>query len=227
MVDGLLAFIAPHSCSGCGNMGSILCPSCKNDIVYEPFSGCLGCLRPTLDANLCAACRKQMWVESGWVVGVREGALRNLIDRYKFDSAKEAGRVCVELLHQRLPVLPPGVVVVPVPTSPAHRRARGFDHTWYIAKAFAARRKLSCLQTLSRHSNDTQHFRSRSQRLKQAALGLETVREVPADILLIDDIYTTGATLRACVQKLRAAGAKRIFVAIIARQTLDETSDLW
>ena len=208
-------------------MGSILCPSCKNDIVYEPFSGCLGCLRPTIGANLCAPCQKQMWIEAGWVVGARQGGLRNLLDRYKFDSAKEAGRVCVELLDQRLPVLPSGIAVVPVPTSPAHRRVRGFDHTLYIAKALAARRELPCLQALSRHSNDTQHFRSRSERLKQAARGLETVREVPSDILLIDDVYTTGATLRACMQKLRKAGAKRIFVAVIARQTLDETSDLW
>lgn len=227
MIDGLLAIVAPHSCCGCGNPGSILCLSCKNDIIYEPFSACLGCLRPTADTGLCSACSQAMGVEAGWGVGVREGVLKRLLDRYKFDSAREAGQICAGLLDERLPVLPPVLTVVPVPTAPAHRRVRGFDHTLHIAKAFAGRRSLACRQSLRRYSSDTQHFKGRSERIKQAEHGLEAVGVVPSDILLIDDIYTTGATLRACVRLLRAAGAKRIFVAIIARQTLDGTSDLW
>lgn len=226
MVDGLLAFIAPHSCSGCGNPGSILCLSCKNDIVYEPFSACLCCLRPTADVNLCSSCGRRTGIQAAWTVGSREGPLKRLLDRYKFDSAKEAGRMCAELLDRSLPVLPAGFVVVPVPTSPAHRRARGFDHTLCITRAFARRRALTCRQLLARHTRDTQHFKGRAERLRQAERGLEVVGAVPSDILLIDDIYTTGATLRACTRKLREAGAERIFVAIIARQALDEMSDL-
>lgn len=227
MVDRLLRLIAPHSCCGCGNPGSLLCVSCKNDIVFEAFSACLGCLRPTLDTNLCLTCRKQMWVDAGWAIGVREGVLKRLLDRYKFDSAIEAGRICAELLDAQLPVLPTNVVVVPVPTVPSHRRVRGFDHTLTIAMAFAVRRGLGCRQPLRRYNGGTQHFKGRAERLRQAGHGLEVVGRVPADILLVDDIYTTGATLQACVRKLRAAGAERIFVAIIARQTLDEISDLW
>jgi ComF family protein len=168
-----------------------------------------------------------MGAETGWGVGVREGALKQLLDRYKFDSAREAGRVCAQLLEERLPVLPFGLTVVPVPTSPKHRRARGFDHTLYIAKAFAKHRSLACRQSLRKRGGGTQHFYGRTERLEQAESGLEVVGSAPSDILLIDDIYTTGATIRACVRQLRRAGAKRIFVAIIARQTLDGTSDLW
>ncbi len=227
MIDQLLAFVAPHSCCGCGNAGSIMCLSCKNDIVYEPFSACLGCLRPTLDTNICPDCSRQMGIESGWCVSVREGALKQLLDRYKFDSAKEAGRVCADLLDQRLPILAPDTVIVPAPTSPVHRRARGFDHTLYIAKRLAMQRSLACRPLLNRYGSDTQHFKTRAERLEQADrdLGLASAT-MPPSILLIDDIYTTGATMRASVRKLREAGAKKIFIAIIARQTLDEMSDL-
>lgn len=227
MVDRLLGLIAPHSCCGCGNPGSLLCVSCKNDIVFEAFSACLRCLRPTRDTNLCFACGKQMRIDAGWVIGVREGVLKRLLDRYKFDSAVEAGRICAELLDAQLPVLPGSFVVVPVPTTSSHRRIRGFDHTLTIAKAFAVRRGLGCQRPLRRYGGGTQHFKGRAERLKQAGHGLEVAGRVPADILLVDDIYTTGATLQACIRKLRVAGAERIFVAIIARQTLDETSDLW
>lgn len=226
MVDRFLSFIAPHSCCGCGNSGSILCPSCKNDIVYEPVSACLGCLHPAFDDNLCRTCRQEMGVEKAWCVGVRETALKELLDRYKFDSAKEAGRRCAELLHQRLPLLPDDFVVVPAPTSPAHRRLRGFDHTLYFARVFAHERKLTCTRLLVRHGNETQHFKNRTERLAQPVQSLEVIGKVPQNVLLLDDIYTTGATLRACVRKMHEAGVKRVFVAIIARQTLDEMSDL-
>ena len=227
MVDQLLSVVAPHSCCGCGNPGLILCDSCKNDIICEPFSACLVCLHPTIDDNLCKTCRHKTGVERGWCVGAREASLKYLLDRYKFDSAKEAGRKCVELLQQRLPLLPEDLVIVPVPTSPTHRRLRGFDHTLYLARILAAQRKLAWSQLLIRRDNETQHFKNRVERLKHPTKSLEVRGRVPQSVLLVDDIYTTGATLGACVQKMREAGVKRIFVAIIARQTLDEMSDLW
>ena len=227
MVDRLLAAIAPHSCCSCGNIGSILCPSCKNDIVSDPFSACISCLRPTLDGNLCSTCSAKLGVTLGWCVGERETHLKALLDWYKFNSAKEASKACAELLDMRLPLLPGNVVAVPVPTSPAHRRARGFDHSSLLASRLAKKRKLLFRQVLERRSNDTQHFKARSERLKMSPSELEVIAAVPPRILLIDDIYTTGATLRACIKKLQSAGAEQIYVAIIARQTLDDSSDLW
>lgn len=160
------------------------------------------------------------------MVGTREGYLKALLDHYKFNSAKEAGVACAELLNTRLPLIPQEVVVVPVPTSPAHMRVRGFDHTALITSRFARSRHLTSQRVLVRRSNDTQHFKSRSERLKVTADHLEVVGVTPRSVLLVDDIYTTGATLRACIRKLKDAGVRQVYVAIIARQTLDEMSDL-
>lgn len=226
MVDQLLSLLAPHSCCGCGNLGSLLCHNCKYDIEYEAFERCLVCLTPTASSDLCKLCAKQLSIEAAWCVGTRTGALKALLDRYKFDSAKEAGRIAAELLKARLPPLPGDTVVVPVPTAPAHRRSRGFDHTLDIAKGVSRRRRLPFRSVLARHNSEMQHFKSRADRLNLAGNGLEVRGGVPERILLIDDIYTTGATMSACVKKLRGAGAKHIYVAVIARQTLDATSDL-
>lgn len=164
--------------------------------------------------------------EGGWCVGTREGALKGLLDRYKFHSARAAGGLCADLLDSRLPMLGEDVVVVPVPTSSAHMRTRGFDHTGLVASTFARKRGLRCMTVLSRRSNETQHFKSRSERLTATTGDIEAVASPPAAVLLIDDIYTTGATLKASSRELQKAGVERLFVAIIARQTLDETSDL-
>jgi ComF family protein len=180
-----------------------------------------------MDGNLCQKCQTSTGLSGGWCVGTRQGHLKALLDRYKFDSARQAGRFCGELLDEQLPALPSDITIVPVPTSPAHQRTRGFDHTELFARRFAELRQLSYRQVLKRVDSGTQHFKTRTERLKTATHGLEVHGSIPETVLLVDDIYTTGATLMACAQKLQEHGVKRLFVAIIARQVLDEGDDLW
>jgi ComF family protein len=227
MIEALLAYIAPHSCCSCGNLGTVLCQICKNDIVSDPFSCCLLCLGPTMDGDLCKKCQTTTGISGGWCVGTRQGHLKALLDRYKFDSARQAGRLCGELLSEQLPEFPESFTVVPVPTSPAHQRTRGFDHTALVARRFAELRQLPYQQALTRVDSGTQHFKTRTERLQTAARGLGVRGNVPETVLLVDDIYTTGATLMACAGKLREHGVKQLFVAVIARQVLDEGNDLW
>ena len=227
MLDLLLAIVAPHSCCGCGYHGSILCDNCKYDIISEPFPSCVKCLKPTFAANLCNRCKRHSNFEATWVVGPRKGAVRAILDEYKFSSSRNAARPLADLLDERLPILKGYVTVVPVPTSPRHRRVRGFDHTHLIARGLAKRRSYGYQQLLEKHSDSTQHFLNRSQRLEYAHVGLLVRRPVPETVLLIDDIYTTGATMDACAQLLRSNGAKTVYGAVIARQLLDEEADLW
>ena len=225
MIDSLFRLIAPHSCCGCGLTGALLCDQCKYDIISEPFSQCLLCLRPTQEGSLCRPCSVSSKLVGAWCVGVRKDALRTLLERYKYDSAREAAYHCIALLDGLLPVLPSTLTVVPVPTSPAHRRARGFDHTALIARGLARRRQLNYQELLQRHGNETQHFKGRGAR---AGIIDQLSRQgvVPEAVLLIDDIYTTGSTLAACGQLLRDGGCTSLYGAIIARQTLDETDHL-
>lgn len=226
MFDSLMSIVAPHSCSGCSIVGSLLCDYCKNDIISEPFSRCLVCLKPTSGSDMCERCKSQTHISDGWCVGAREGALKALLDLYKFDAAREGATTCAELLDSVLPLLARDTVIVPVPTAPGRIRVRGFDHTARIARALAKQRGLQTASPLRRLSGDVQHFKKRAERLKTAANSLEVNGTVPASVLLIDDIYTTGATIQACVDKLRSGGAQTIYVAIIARQTLDEPAHL-
>ena len=225
MIDGLFRLIAPHSCCGCGLTGVLLCDQCKYDIISEPFNQCLLCLRPTQDASLCHPCSVSSKLAGAWCVGVRKGTLRTLLERYKYDSAREAAHHCVELLDALLPVLPSALTVVPVPTSPAHRRVRGFDHTALIARSLARRRRLHYGELLRRHGSETQHFKGRGARA-DIVDQLSRSGAVSGPILLIDDIYTTGSTLAACSRLLRDGGCTSLYGAIIARQTLDETDYL-
>lgn len=226
MIDRLLSTLAPHSCCSCGFVGEILCDLCKNDIISDPFSRCIDCLRPTLQSNLCTTCRSKGYFDDAWCVGARSDSLKKLVDVYKFSATIAAYETCAELILERLPVLPAAITVLPVPTASAHRRVRGFGHMELVARCIAKERGLPSSQVLQRTDNETQHFKSRRERLKLSVKSFQVDHDVPEVILLIDDIYTTGATLRACAQVLRSHGAKQIFVAVIARQVLDEGDDL-
>ena len=115
-------------------------------------------------------------------------------------------------------------MVVPVPTAPTNIRKRGYDHMLLVARQFARRRGLRVERPLVRQANVTQHYaRSAAERRKQAQQFFRA-RGVRADVpyLILDDIFTTGSTIKAAAQMLRAAGARDIRVGIIARQGNDK-----
>lgn len=147
--------------------------------------------------------------------------LKALIDEYKFGHKQEAAGHIVRLLDSRLPLLDVDMIV-PIPTDPAHIRQRGFAHMEMIAKALARKRQLPAQLLLRRVRSGTQHHKSIRNRRKFADASLSLVGNVSGRrVLLIDDIYTTGATVHSAVRLLCEAGAETVMVAIVARQPLD------
>ena len=220
MIDTLLSLIAPHPCCSCGVSGAILCDHCNYDIVNESYSGCLGCGSLAGADGICASCFVPY--SRAWCIGERTDTLQRLIGAYKFQSTPAAGRTIGNLLLGMLPELPPQTVVVPVPTVRSHVRERGFDHTLVMAKYISKKRRLQLVTTLRRQTTTKQRDATRAQRLRQARDAFVvrgTLRPVPH--LLIDDVVTTGATVRFASQALLDAGASEVWVAAAARQPLD------
>jgi len=221
MLDTTLSFIAPHYCCGCDKIGGLLCDNCKYNIKSEPKMVCIVCGRPAGRTWLCNTCR--LPYERVWVVGERDGTLQRLIGLYKFERARSAYKALGDLLLETLPELPADTVIVPVPTTPGRIRERGYDHMLLIAKYIAKARDLRCEQLVYRKTNTKQRqatARQRATQAKQAFAVRDGVNE-GTPYLLIDDVVTTGATIKYASYALRDAGAKHVWVAVIARQTLD------
>lgn len=220
MIDKMLEFVAPHLCSGCGKTGSLLCDHCKYDIISQPFLGCVVCYRINSD-GVCP--RHLMSYKKAWVVGIRSGTLQRLIGSFKFQNMKAAAENLAVLLDNRLPDLPPDTVVVPIPTAPAHIRERGYDHMLLIARYFSMLRNLPLVSLLGRANTATQHRANRAKRLEQAQSAFKVIGSIDptATYLILDDVVTTGATIKEASQLLSEAGARSIFVGVLARQPLD------
>lgn len=221
MIDNLLSIVAPHLCYSCGKTGVLLCQSCKYDIINDKNNVCLLCFKPSLGGKICPDC--DALYQRGWFVSYRDGALKDLIDAYKFEHAKAGYKVLADLLHKSLPDMPPGTVIVPVPTVVAHIRERGYDHLALVACEFGHLRHLPVQPLVKRLTNLTQHDLSAKERKTAASRAFVVEAELDPSVtyLLLDDVMTTGETVKYCATALCQAGAKQIFVGVVARQTLD------
>lgn len=220
MIDTLLRLLAPHPCLSCGEIGPILCSDCKYNITRDFRTVCIVCdLR--CPRGICGVHRSPC--DAMWYVGLRKDALQRLVGTYKFNGTKSAARELADLLHMCLPALPKDTIITCVPTHPRRIRERGYDHMAHLARLFAGRRKLPYIPLLSRTRYFVQHNSTRSERLKQVRGAYTVLHPLSADstYLLLDDVYTTGATVSQASNVLKEAGARNVFVAVIVKQPLD------
>ncbi|MDO5480059.1 MAG: ComF family protein [Candidatus Saccharibacteria bacterium] len=196
----LADLLFPHSCRGCGLTGEALCECCKNNIVRN---------------------REDFKKSNMYVVSRRDGILNQLVQDYKYHSIRALARPLAELLDQVLPKnLPKNSIVVPLPTATNHIRNRGFDHTYLLAKNLGKIRKFKVEKILVRNKNTVQVGSTKKERFTQATkayiLNPKIKIQKDATYILLDDVYTTGASINAAKNLLKSAGAKNIKIALLA-----------
>jgi predicted amidophosphoribosyltransferase len=124
--------------------------------------------------------------------------------------------VAAEAMLRALPAVEPPNAVVPVPPGPWRWRWRGFDPAEELAIAVSQRSGLPLLDCLRRSGGRRQVGRRRAERL--ADPPRVWLSEPPPDTaLVVDDVWTTGATLAACARALRDGGSRRVIALTLAR----------
>jgi predicted amidophosphoribosyltransferase len=153
-----------------------------------------------------------------WVAAFAyEGVARELVARLKYRNARAALAWLATAVAEAAVVLDTRTAIVTwVPTTPARRRYRGFDHAELLARATAARLWLPVHGLLRRSPGPPQTGRARSER-RSGPRFTSRLATSPASVLLIDDVSTTGASLSAAASTLRASGARYVRGATIAR----------
>lgn len=144
-----------------------------------------------------------------------EGRARLVAHGLKYARRLSLARVAAAKMLLALPPSENPDAVVPVPPGPWRWRWRGFDPAEEIAVAIAGRAAMPFSPCLRRRGGRRQVGRRRSERIADPP-SVRVVAEVPRSALLVDDVWTTGATLSACARVLREAGCTRVVALTLA-----------
>lgn len=225
LVDGALRAWIPSRCLLCdarGDAGLDLCAACLAELPRNDRC-CARCALPLEhSAWLCGRCvrRAPPW-DSAWAPFRYAYPLDRLEARFKFGADLAAGRLLASLW---IAAHTPGELpqaIVPVPLHGSRLRSRGYNQALEIAKPLAKALRVPLLRDVLRRTRatDAQTELSALQRRRnvRGAFFANFEDDVPQHVAVLDDVFTTGATLAECTRVLKRAGVARVEVWALAR----------
>jgi len=229
-VASLIAEVAevvlPSLCVSCqdvlagGDRG--LCRDCWSRVIPASGERCPRCSGPSdATAAPCLACHASPPPQQGTVVwGEHEGVLRTAVLALKHHGHDELAAPLAARLATKVALADWASeveVVTAVPSHPFHRLRRGFSAAELLATAVAGECRLPALALLARRGLARQAGRSRAQRLDLPERSFRARADLGgARVLIVDDVTTTGATLRRAAHALLGAGADAVYCAAVA-----------
>lgn len=234
ILGGLVAFGFPSNCVVCKTplewpLPGPVCEPCWRSLPRIEWPYCSRCGIPyqeTVAEGLCGPCRVEprRRFRRARAMGRYEGALKETILSMKFGGrprlATALGRLAFssQILTGELEV---GDAVVPVPLHWRRRRERGFNQAELLARAIAKAARRPCSRALVKITERPPQAGLSAAARRRNAAGAYRPR-LPAGLvgkrlLLVDDVFTTGATVEECSRALLRAGARSVDVLTVAR----------
>jgi ComF family protein len=245
LAESIFSVVFPSDCRICGdpllNISRLpVCAECLGALVPIQGRVCSICGERVLSSYAeadddglirCPVCRRVKRPFAGAVAyGSYDGALRELVHLLKYEGVRPAAAVLGRLLAEAVTGLQPAftekpVLMIPVPLYNGKRHQRGFNQAELIARHALKALKGSpleirtdiLLRTRETHSQIGLTSHQRRENLR-GAFAVARAQEVTGrEILLVDDVYTTGTTVTECAKVLRRAGADQVWVVTVAR----------
>ena len=222
MLRKILDIFYPRCCPVCQKIlkdqRRMICPECEKKLRPIGHPRCYKCGKPIEEGEYCKDCQKHTHIfDQGRGIFVYDGIMRRSVTRYKYYGCREYGDFYAKAMYRdawkNLNQWKPDLIV-PVPIHKSKERLRGFNQAAYLAE------RLSCYtgipvdtdlvqKVVKTKSQKKLNAMQRRKNLEKAFLVTKNIRG--KDILVIDDVYTTGSTIDAMAGCLRKRGAKNIY----------------
>ena len=233
-IQGILGLIYPPHCQMCGEgldifNRRVLCEICYNNIRLNTPPFCKKCGRPRpyeSAGSVCETCAtKSYYFDASYSVCIYEGVIRECIHGFKYNA-----KFALEGLFKNLLIgfaekyidISRFDYIVPVPLHTAKYRERTFNQSAVLADHLSKRFKMPLLKNnlIRRRPGMPQVTLSKNKRLEDIRGSFKIKNGFllkNKSVLLIDDVFTTGATVNECSKVLKGAGASSIEVLTLAR----------
>ena len=230
----ILDFLFPKTCFGCKKFGSYFCEDCIKEIKQTELV-CPFCERQSLGGTVHKVCERRYGLDGLWSLGIYQGSLRRAIQKLKYKWVSTIAEVLIDVTLEywakNSPILLDKIkkdqgkswIVTAVPLYKTRQRWRGFNQSELLAKLFADKLGLKYENTLKRIRNTIPqiklHAFERRSNIKNAFVLLPPTNYQlqTLNLLLVDDVWTTGSTLKECCYILKRGGVKTVWALTIAR----------
>ncbi len=221
---GLLDLIFPKSCLGCKKEGQYICPDCLEKVhLLSPV--CPYCERASIDGFTHTKCQKKRGLDGLTSVWKYEGIIKKAIWALKFKYATEIVQEICGYYADKVKgmTLPGNMVLVPIPIFWYRENVRGFNQSVLLGKMVADKMDWKFVPDLLVKKRPTASqvelsVMERKQNLRGVfSLNPNYVLSTEYSVLLFDDVFTTGSTLKEAAKILKRAGVKKVWGMTIAR----------
>ncbi len=230
ILQSILDIIFPKKCVLCRKHDTFLCSDCKKQIKYKKTQKCINCGKINNCGKLCYECKKLFYFEYAiTATKFNNKDIKKIITLLKYKFVKDIGKdiglilaVFFEKLKNEVKELENFIntkpLIIPVPLHKKRIKWRGFNQAEIISKHFAPKFNLSINTNLIRlQYTDPQVNLNKSERLKNVKNIFKYTGNLnKKNIILIDDVITTGSTAKYASKALKQANAGNIMVLTIA-----------
>ena len=225
-----LDLLLPLRCLSCGREGYLIRPSCRLSLPRIKFPLCQRCGATVSEGNLCHSCLNYPLA----IDGIRsaflfQGIVRQAVLQFKYRHLKALAVQLSELIAEFLSSYPlKGEVLIPVPLYPKRLRQRGYNEATLLATELGKLISLPVEDNILVRVKDAMpqaRTRSAAERRLNVYDAFACHQSLEGkQILLIDDVCTTGSTLDACARALKAAGSGSVWGLTVAREMFSSSS---
>lgn len=229
----VLELLFPKRCVGCKRWGSYFCQDCVSNILQTDLV-CPQCEKLALGGQTHPICRKKFGLDGLWSLGIYQGSLREAIKQLKYSRVRELAEVLADITLEYWAKFQPfvldqikknkgvGWTIIPVPLHWFRDNFRGFNQSSLIGQILSKKLGLAYDETLKRIRNTESQVKlkgyDRHQNIKGAFTSSPNYQlQTTPYILLIDDVWTTGSTLKECCYVLKRNGAQKVWAITLAR----------
>ena len=219
----LLDWLFPPTCLGCGEEGVFICSDCFSKIRLVPRDVCKYCGSFTSKNGKCSNCDYKNLPYVGFrAFAYYDGVVRKAIHHLKYQNDLTIGRYLagwLQLVYQRTDWEVD--LIVPIPIGEQKRQERGYNQAERLAKPLSELLEIPFTSEALIRINEISsqvglNHEQRQANVRQAFVA--RAHEVKDKrVLLIDDVFTSGATMEAAATELVAAGAKKVFCLTVAK----------
>jgi len=223
----LLDFLFPRRCLGCGKWGKYFCENCIDAIRPLEKQICPVCEKPAITGKAHSKCQTRYSLDGLTSIFSYEGAIKNAVTKLKYKFVTDLAEELVTLSVKHLPsyfIHHTSYILIPIPLHSRRQRWRGFNQAELLGKMLAEKFGWQVrTDILLRHKHTKPQTDLKGKERKVNIRGAFKINSncklsiLNSKLILFDDVWTTGSTLRECGKVLKRIGVKEAWGLTLTR----------